>query len=273
VTLLDINDNSPSLGTTTYTVPEGTEVGTAAVRFDLRDPDAAGPDAVRVVLLRAFGTLPTGETTLVWDWEHAGQLGYFPFNLSGDGRALIVAEEVDFETVVRFDVELGLFDPDNLTANVTARIDIIDVDDTAPQFPAGILTLRMSLGLAAGAVIGKLGVTDPDGIASTVSFSMDTSQWVSLPIALDARTGILSLTQELTDVRSLFLRRSSGRAREIDVRSLEPVPGRDFVEFLPVSATDAAGNVGRAKLKVWGPSLPLHSTGACLRPCLLLHGG
>lgn len=126
ITVLDMNDNSPRFLNTTYSVnvPENTEINSPIIKVTAVDPDAGENGEVSYSF--AARTLR----------EYGDTFGIEP--ITGD---IYLTGKLDYETVQQYHLTVQAQDrgPDALPTSVKVTVNVVDVNDHAPQITINAL--------------------------------------------------------------------------------------------------------------------------------------
>lgn len=143
VTLLDANDNAPVFGGGSYSaaVREDAAPGHPVLQVQASDADSVGE-------LR-YSLLPPGG----------------PFALHPATGQLSVAAALDHETVSRYVLEVECWDGGSppLSARTQVRLEVVDVNEHAPQFDRANYTVAVPEGRPAGWAVLSWSLSDADG--------------------------------------------------------------------------------------------------------------
>ncbi|XP_055286228.1 protocadherin beta-15 [Moschus berezovskii] len=124
ILVLDINDNAPEFAQAHYQVqvPENSPVGALVVKVSARDLDT--------------GT--NGEVSYSFFYSSQEMSPTFELNsLSGEVRLI---KKLDFETVSSYDLDIDAFDGGGLSGKCSVSIEVVDVNDNAPELTISSLT-------------------------------------------------------------------------------------------------------------------------------------
>ncbi|XP_061007506.1 protocadherin beta-15-like [Dama dama] len=124
ILVLDINDNAPEFAQAHYQVqvPENSPVGALVVKVSARDLDTGTNGEVSYSLLYSSQAMsPTFELN----------------SLSGEVRLI---KKLDFETVSSYDLDIDAFDGGGLSGKCSVFIEVVDVNDNAPELTISSLT-------------------------------------------------------------------------------------------------------------------------------------
>ncbi|XDV15735.1 hypothetical protein PO909_015751 [Leuciscus waleckii] len=183
ITVLDVNDNNPQF----LPLPEPIEIQEGAYT-------PSSPGEVCKISATDADIGDNGRVTI----STSSHSEIFRFREDG---TLLAIEELDRETQDVYDVIIVAMDHaipqrNNIT---TVRVSITDVNDNTPVFSSD--TYRKSIlvkDVKVGDVLLTLSATDKDAGSNAVisySFSEDSSM-----VALDAETGVITLTSDLSEV-------------------------------------------------------------------------
>ena len=174
----DINDNHPIFNSQFYTgtVNESATLLTPVVDVVCRDSDVNNDISYTI----------TG-----------GLLLSSAFNITQDGL-ILVAREIDYESVTQFSLEVTCSDggPEPLTAVTTVRIDVSPVNEFSPQFTENEYSFEATEN-AFGMRIGTIVATDQDsGTQGSVSYLLQDPGNFSV-IFVDPSTGEVLISNSL----------------------------------------------------------------------------
>ncbi|XP_069445975.1 protocadherin beta-15-like [Ovis canadensis] len=124
ILVLDINDNAPEFAQAHYQVQvlENSPVGALVVKVSARDLDTGTNGEVSYSLFYSSQEMsPTFELN----------------SLSGEVRLI---KKLDFETVPSYDLDIDAFDGGGLSGKCSVSIEVVDVNDNAPELTISSLT-------------------------------------------------------------------------------------------------------------------------------------
>ncbi|XP_055411872.1 protocadherin beta-15 [Bubalus kerabau] len=124
ILVLDINDNAPEFAQAHYQVQvlENSPVGALVVKVSARDLDIGTNGEVSYSLFYSSQEIsPTFELN----------------SLSGEVRLI---KKLDFETVSSYDLDIDAFDGGGLSGKCSVSIEVVDVNDNAPELTISSLT-------------------------------------------------------------------------------------------------------------------------------------
>ncbi|XP_017905735.1 PREDICTED: protocadherin beta-15 [Capra hircus] len=124
ILVLDINDNAPEFSQAHYQVQvlENSPVGALVVKVSARDLDTGTNGEVSYSLFYSSQEMsPTFELN----------------SLSGEVRLI---KKLDFETVPSYDLDIDAFDGGGLSGKCSVSIEVVDVNDNAPELTISSLT-------------------------------------------------------------------------------------------------------------------------------------
>ncbi|XP_053092727.1 protocadherin alpha-C2 isoform X2 [Pangasianodon hypophthalmus] len=146
ILITDMNDNHPEISIRSFTSPvkEDVAVGTVIAVISVSDKDSGENGQIDVDISEKL-----------------------PFNLkesSDNYYQLVVSEPLDREKVAEYDITFTVTDRGNppLTDNETVTLELLDVNDNAPQFPRSFYTLQVMENNPPGALLSSLTARDPD---------------------------------------------------------------------------------------------------------------
>ncbi|XP_030648961.1 protocadherin alpha-C2 [Chanos chanos] len=148
VFVTDLNDNYPEITVKSFAnkVKENVAIGTVIAVISVSDRDS-GDNGKVALSLHNQGPLP------------------FALNKSSEEHfALLVTEPLDRETASSYNIRLQVKDSGSppLTDNETITLEILDVNDNAPQFPQSFYTIHLPENNEPGALLSSLSAFDPD---------------------------------------------------------------------------------------------------------------
>ncbi|XP_072573610.1 protocadherin alpha-C2-like [Paramormyrops kingsleyae] len=146
VFVTDVNDNHPVISITSLktTVKENVPVGTIIALISISDRDS-GENGI--VSIRINEQLP------------------FALNKSSENDfTLVVSEFLDREKVPEYDITLIVTDRGTppLSDNETITLEILDINDNAPQFPKSFYTIPVMENNGPGSLLSSVAAVDPD---------------------------------------------------------------------------------------------------------------
>ncbi|XP_029113175.1 protocadherin alpha-C2-like isoform X2 [Scleropages formosus] len=146
VFVTDVNDNHPSITITSLknTVKENVPVGTVIAHIAIHDRDSGNNGVIDINIEEQ---LP------------------FALNKSSDNEfALIISEPLDREKVSEYDITFIVTDRGipPLSDNETITLELLDINDNAPQFPKSFCTIPVLENNAPGSLLSSLSAFDPD---------------------------------------------------------------------------------------------------------------
>ncbi|XP_072573611.1 protocadherin alpha-C2-like isoform X1 [Paramormyrops kingsleyae] len=146
VFVTDVNDNHPVIAITSLktTVKENVPVGTIIALISISDRDS-GENGI--VSIRINEQLP------------------FALNKSSENDfTLVVSEFLDREKVPEYDITLIVTDRGTppLSDNETISLEILDINDNAPQFPKSFFTIPVMENNGPGSLLSSVAAVDPD---------------------------------------------------------------------------------------------------------------
>ncbi|XP_047675338.1 protocadherin alpha-C2-like isoform X4 [Tachysurus fulvidraco] len=146
ILISDMNDNHPQISIRSFTSPvkENIVVGTVIAVISVNDNDS-------------------GENGKI-DVDISEKLPFALKESSGNYYELIVSEPLDREKVAEYDITFTVTDRGNppLSDNETLTLELLDVNDNAPQFPRSFYTLQVMENNSPGALLSALTAHDPD---------------------------------------------------------------------------------------------------------------
>ncbi|XP_029113174.1 protocadherin alpha-C2-like isoform X1 [Scleropages formosus] len=146
VFVTDVNDNHPSITITSLknTVKENVPVGTVIAHIAIRDRDSGNNGVIDINIDEQFP---------------------FALNKSSDNEfALIISDPLDREKVSEYDITFIVTDRGipPLSDNETITLELLDINDNAPQFPKSFCTIPVLENNAPGSLLSSLSAFDPD---------------------------------------------------------------------------------------------------------------
>lgn len=187
VEVTDVNDNTPLWGqdVVNVDVPEDIPVGNSVYNFSATDADSSPNGDIRYSLVKM---IPSD-----------GKFSLDP--LTG---SLNLQSPLDFEEVTEYIIVIRATDQainasQRLSASLTARIKVRDVNDNAPTFVLPISkTILVKEGTEMGETIAKVLAVDKDsGEYGRIAYVISSSNAAGR-ISLGYETGILSVMKPLT---------------------------------------------------------------------------
>ncbi|XP_060742059.1 protocadherin alpha-C2-like isoform X7 [Tachysurus vachellii] len=146
ILISDMNDNHPQISIRSFTSPvkENVVVGTVIAVISVNDKDS-------------------GENGQI-DVDISEKLPFALKESSDKYYELIVSEPLDREKVAEYDITFTVTDRGNppLSDNETLTLELLDVNDNAPQFPRSFYTLQVMENNSPGALLSALTAHDPD---------------------------------------------------------------------------------------------------------------
>ncbi|XP_047675342.1 protocadherin alpha-C2-like isoform X9 [Tachysurus fulvidraco] len=146
ILISDMNDNHPQISIRSFTSPvkENIVVGTVIALISVNDKDS-------------------GENGHI-DVDISEKLPFALKESSDNYYELIVSEPLDREKVAEYDITFTVTDRGNppLSDNETVTLELLDVNDNAPQFPRSFYTLQVMENNPPGALLSALTAHDPD---------------------------------------------------------------------------------------------------------------
>ncbi|KPP56555.1 protocadherin alpha-C2-like, partial [Scleropages formosus] len=146
ISLLDINDNYPEITIKSFSsaVKENVTVGTviAVITTDDRDSGANGEVDIHLPETLPFTLKKSSEN-------------YYE---------LVISQPLDREKVAQYDITITVRDKGfpPLSENETITLELLDVNDNAPQFPQSFYTIPVLENNAPGSLLSSLSAFDPD---------------------------------------------------------------------------------------------------------------
>lgn len=123
------------------------------------------------------------------------------FDLDRSTGALIVAGPVDRETKATYEMEVHALDTGASTnpqsSAVSVRVEVLDVNDNAPQWPDNPVTVAVAEDAAVGSAVYNFTATDKDADINAELRYAIVSQMPAATFAVDALTGTLTVVEPL----------------------------------------------------------------------------
>ncbi|XP_060771160.1 protocadherin alpha-C2-like isoform X3 [Neoarius graeffei] len=146
ILIADMNDNHPEISIRSFTSPikEDVVVGTVIAVISVSDKDS-------------------GENGQI-DVDISDKLPFRLKESSDNYYELVVSEPLDREKVAEYEITFTVTDRGNppLSDNETVTLELLDVNDNAPQFPRSFYTLQVKENNPPGALLSSLTAHDPD---------------------------------------------------------------------------------------------------------------
>ncbi|XP_064182057.1 protocadherin alpha-C2-like isoform X5 [Anguilla rostrata] len=146
VFVTDVNDNYPEITIKSFNnvIKENVPVGTVIALVSVSDRDSGSSGIVDLAISDLF-----------------------PFALNASSESLYqltVSELLDRETTAEYDITVIATDRGTppLSDNKTITVELLDVNDNAPQFPKSFYTIPVVENNAPGSLLGSLTAFDPD---------------------------------------------------------------------------------------------------------------
>ncbi|KAL1139417.1 hypothetical protein AAG570_006401 [Ranatra chinensis] len=190
VEITDVNDNTPRWDKelVTFEIAEDAPVGSAAWNFSATDADAASNGEVRYGLVSCSPCPRHSSPTFAVD------------PLTG---SLTLLASLDYEKLSEYTVVVRVTDQaanlsDRLSASLTARLKVRDVNDNAPQFVSPtVKTVHVKDGTEPGSSLTRVMAVDKDsGEFGRVTYVISAGNSEGR-FALGYETGVLTLTRPL----------------------------------------------------------------------------
>ncbi|XP_074912797.1 protocadherin gamma-B5-like [Buteo buteo] len=146
VNVTDANDNAPVFSKSAYEarVRENLPAGTLVLRVRATDADAGSNGRVSY----AFGNVPDGVRAL--------------FSVDSDSGEVRTAGPLDFEEKSKYSFGLEARDGGGLVAHCNVEVEVLDVNDNAPEITMLSVSSPVPEDAPAGTVVALLNVNDPD---------------------------------------------------------------------------------------------------------------
>ncbi|XP_046715737.1 protocadherin alpha-C2-like [Silurus meridionalis] len=146
IRISDMNDNHPEISVKSFQSPvkEDVALGTVIAIISVNDKDSEENGQIDVHINK-----------------------YLPFALKESAKdyyELVVSKPLDREKVAEYDITFTVTDRGNppLSDNETLTLELLDVNDNAPQFPKSIYTLQVVENNPPGALLSYINAIDPD---------------------------------------------------------------------------------------------------------------
>ncbi|XP_072923115.1 uncharacterized protein [Hemitrygon akajei] len=149
INLLDINDNAPMFENDVYTarLKENAPIGTLVIKIKAVDLD----QGINAELKYSFSNLIP---------DRLREL----FSLDAETGAIKVRKQLDFENEQSYELDVQAVDngSPSITGHAKVLIDLIDVNDNAPEIKVTSISGKVPEDVAPGTVVALLDVTDHD---------------------------------------------------------------------------------------------------------------
>ncbi|NXX40435.1 PCDA3 protein, partial [Tricholaema leucomelas] len=223
VSVLDVNDNAPQFSQSVYKVqlPESAPEGTFVVRVNATDPDL-GPYGDVIYEIDTFD--PASGSDL--------------FSIDGKSGEIRLKGALDFEAVTLYMLQIKAQDQGTpaLSNHCSVELEVLDVNDNAPEVWVTSLSVPVSEDAAVGTVVALLSVSDRD---SGSNGRVQCSVWPASPFVVESR---------FPGSYSLVLREALDRERvseyEVEVRAEDggkpPLRARRIVRVAVSDVNDNA---------------------------------
>ncbi len=150
VNVLDINDNAPVFSSPLYKVrvTENTSRGTKIIKLNATDMDEG----------------PNGEVTYLFS-SHGQEKNIDVFAISPDSGEIKVKGNIDFEDKAFYELRIEAHDKglSPMTVNCKVLIEVIDVNDNAPEIAITSLLSSLREDVKTGTAVALVTVSDKDG--------------------------------------------------------------------------------------------------------------
>ena len=145
VTVRDVVDNPPMLSSSEYTVsvPEDADIGTTVFQLNATTLDSP---SIAVITYHLYSSSPPD----------------FKFSLSLNTGAISVHSELDYEESTRYSLLIHAQTTPNLVTPVTVTIDIVNINDNAPDFINDVYSTDIMEGESSGRTVLTVRATDDD---------------------------------------------------------------------------------------------------------------
>ncbi|XP_074460319.1 protocadherin alpha-2-like isoform X13 [Larus michahellis] len=149
ISVLDVNDNAPQFNQSVYKVqlPESAAEGTLVVRVNATDPDLG----IYGEVLYEIDTIVPASASDV-------------FSIDANSGEIRLRGALDFETVTFYDLHVKAKDKGTspLSGHCSVELEVLDVNDNAPEVWVTSLSVPVSEDAAVGTVVALLSVSDRD---------------------------------------------------------------------------------------------------------------
>ncbi|NXN98030.1 PCDA3 protein, partial [Rhinopomastus cyanomelas] len=153
ISVLDANDNAPQFNQSVYKVqlPESAAEGTVVVRVNATDPDEGINKEFSYSIVNS---VPAGETEL--------------FRIDHETGEIRLMGSLDYETVTFYELQITVKDRGTppLSGHCSVELQVLDVNDNAPEVRVTSLSVPVSEDAAVGTVVALLSVSDRDSGAN-----------------------------------------------------------------------------------------------------------
>ncbi|XP_071484961.1 cadherin-23-like [Diadema antillarum] len=212
VEIRDVNDNPPSFTNLPAEVSifENATFGTAIFQVRATDPDT-GPGAI--VSYQVSGVTPSDAGSAPTD--------YFAIT-SFSGEVQLVVQPLDYESIQQYLVTIIAQDygSPSLTSTGTLTVNILDVQDTVPEFINIPYDVTIPETMAVDSVIQTITAVDPDSVnTNTITYELVVSDGQGY-FTIDQNTGVITVATQM-DVDDPVL----PTAYPLIVRATESGPG------------------------------------------------
>ncbi|XP_041316383.1 protocadherin gamma-A4-like, partial [Pyrgilauda ruficollis] len=158
VTVLDANDNAPVFSQAEYTVrvPEDVPVGSVLVTIAAYDADEGLNGQVKYSFRKIS--------------DRASEL----FNLNSETGEITVKDDLDFEEISSYELEVQAHDGGELFDTAKVAISVTDVNDNVPELTVSSIVSEIAEDAQPGTIVALLHVQDDDtGLNGEVRCSLD----------------------------------------------------------------------------------------------------
>ncbi|XP_075902923.1 protocadherin alpha-5-like isoform X4 [Nelusetta ayraudi] len=150
VNVLDVNDNPPVFSKSLYKVrvPENASTGTAVIQLNATDLDEGLNGEIRYSLIKRVNADPSNM-----------------FNLNSETGEITVKGALNYEETARYEVRVQAMDRAThpRSAHTKLLIEIIDVNDNAPEISVTSLMSPVKEDAELGTIVALMVVSDKDG--------------------------------------------------------------------------------------------------------------
>ncbi|NXX39580.1 PCDA2 protein, partial [Tricholaema leucomelas] len=198
ISVLDVNDNAPQFNQSVYKVklPEDALEGTLVLRVKATDPDLG---VYGDVIYEIDNIVPASSSD--------------PFSIDANSGEIRLTGALDYEAVTFYELNIKAKDKGlpPLLGHCSVELEVLDVNDNAPEVWVTSLSVPVSEDAAVGTVVALLSVSDRD---SGSNGRVQCSVWPASPFVVESR---------FPGSYSLVLREALDRERvseyEVEVRA------------------------------------------------------
>lgn len=170
--------------------------------MQVKEDAAVGSIAGRIACSEGAGAASAGRGQVKYTLRHA-DVSQQVFDLDRSTGALIVAGRVDRETKAVYEMEVHALDTGASTnpqsSSVSVRVEVLDANDNAPQWPDDPVTVTVAEDAAVGSVVYNFTATDADADANAeLRYTVvEQGPAAAAAFALDPLTGMLTVVEPL----------------------------------------------------------------------------